>query len=164
MPRVAVFGTLTHLKGADVLVEMARLGARRGLLIEWHAFGSLFSTTTVPSIKTHQAYSVEEMPSLLEQHLIVAAVFPSIIPETFSFVAEELASMAVPFSAFPLGAPHERFGGDRLVFFAKSVTPDALLVATLDAIEAGWERFSSEHSPRPERVRASKSMRHRAPE
>jgi glycosyltransferase involved in cell wall biosynthesis len=35
-------------------------------------------------------------------------MLPSIWPETFSFVAEELMSMQVPLCCFDLGAPAER--------------------------------------------------------
>ena len=141
LPSVGVFGVITHAKGAGLLVRTAEEAARRGYLIEWHVFGTLAVEDPIPTIKVHGKYSAEEMPALIERFGVSAAVFPSIVPETFSFVAEELASMRVPFSAFPLGAPHERFVEDELVFFADRVTPVALLDATLRAIEAGWTRF-----------------------
>jgi glycosyltransferase involved in cell wall biosynthesis len=141
LPKVGVFGVITDAKGAGLLVRTAAEAARRGHLIEWHVFGSLAVKDPFPTIKVHGKYATDEMPLLVERFGISAAVLPSIVPETFSFVADELASMRMPFAAFPLGAPHERLGKSDLVFFADRVTPVALLDATLRAIEAGWTRF-----------------------
>jgi hypothetical protein len=164
MPRVAVFGDITPNKGAQMLIATACLAARRGYFIEWHVFGSFRSPGAVPSMKVHGAYSTDQMPAMLEEHGISAAVLPSVVPETFSYVAEEIASMAVPFAAFPLGAPHERFRGNNLVFFAREVTPGALLGATLDAIEAGWERFAPTISPRAEGAPTTRSTSQGVPD
>jgi hypothetical protein len=164
MPRIAVFGDITPNKGAQMLIATACLAARRGYFIEWHVFGSFRSPGAVPSMKVHGAYSTEQMPAILEEHGISAAVLPSVVPESFSYVAEELASMAVPFAAFPLGAPHERFRGNDRVFFAREIAPEALLVATLDAIEAGWERFAPGSSPLPESPQTAMSAGQGAPE
>ena len=142
-PRVAIFGHIEPAKGSEMLVEMATLAAREGRLIEWHVFGTLTPDTGVRAIKVHGPYDVEEMPDLLEEHGVVAAVIPSICAETFSYVAEELAHMRVPFSAFALGAPFERFHSDENAVFAHRVTPEDLLSATLAAIELGWARFDA---------------------
>ena len=161
LPRVALFGTITEIKGANVLLEMARLAARRGHFIEWHVFGDLYVTdvtVSLPSIKTHGRYSVVQMATLLEEYQISAAVLPSVVPETFSFVAEELASMSVPFSAFPLGAPHERLRDNPLVFFAERMTAESLMSATLEAIEAGWHRFAPDSDSRPDPARPASPM------
>jgi len=53
--------------------------------------------------------------------------FPSIWPETFSFVVQEMMDMGVPLCCFDLGAPAERVGSYRLGRIIPEVSPEAAL-------------------------------------
>lgn len=142
--RIGVFGYIGPEKGAEVLVETAALAAAQGHRLEWHIFGLLSASKIHESIVVHGAYDRADMPQLAERFGIVAAAFPSIVPETFSFVAEELAHMQIPFAAFPLGAPFERLRSNSLVVFASDMSAASLLGATLQAVDLGRIRFGGQ--------------------
>ena len=50
----------------------------------------------------------EDLPDLIEAHAINMFLFPSIWPETFSYVVAGLTALKLPVVAFDLGAPAER--------------------------------------------------------
>jgi glycosyltransferase involved in cell wall biosynthesis len=53
-------------------------------------------------------YKREDLPDLIEAHGINMFLFPSIWPETFSYVVAEMMALELPVVAFDLGAPAER--------------------------------------------------------
>ena len=53
-------------------------------------------------------YEREHLVDLIESHGINMILFPSICPETFSYVIEETMLLRMPIVAFDLGAPGER--------------------------------------------------------
>jgi glycosyltransferase involved in cell wall biosynthesis len=59
-------------------------------------------------------------------------LFPSIWPETFSYVVAEMMAMRLPIVAFDLGAPAERLRGYPLARLVAKVDADAALDAMLD--------------------------------
>src|SRR5205814_9892192 len=56
-------------------------------------------------------YRHHELVDLIEAHRINLFFFPSVCPETFSYVTEEMIALEVPIVAFDLGAPGERLRG-----------------------------------------------------
>jgi len=59
-------------------------------------------------IKVLGPYKREELPDIIEREGIEMVLFPSIWPETFSYVTEETIAMGLPVIVFNLGAPYER--------------------------------------------------------
>ena len=53
-------------------------------------------------------YRRDDLVDLIEAHRINMFFFPSVCPETFSYVIEEMILLDVPIVAFDLGAPGER--------------------------------------------------------
>ena len=53
-------------------------------------------------------YRRDDLVDLIEANGINLFFFPSICPETFSYVIEEMICSALPIVAFDLGAPGER--------------------------------------------------------
>ena len=64
-----------------------------------------------------------------------AALFPSIWPESFSYVVQEIMLMGLPFVCFDLGAPAERVrkSAYKDVVIAHDVSSDSMMNA-LDAL------------------------------
>jgi hypothetical protein len=56
-------------------------------------------------------YRQEDLVDLIEGNGINMCFFPSICPETFSYVTEEMIRLDLPIVAFDLGAPGERLRG-----------------------------------------------------
>ena len=56
-------------------------------------------------------YMRSELPDLVEHYGVDMVWFPSIWPETFSYVTEEVMDMGLPIACFDIGAPAERVRG-----------------------------------------------------
>jgi glycosyltransferase involved in cell wall biosynthesis len=77
-------------------------------------------------------YRHEDLVDLIEANGINMFFFPSICPETFSYVTEEMIRLDLPVVAFDLGAPGERlrsYGNGRLCSEVSAPAALALLVA-----------------------------------
>ena len=53
------------------------------------------------------------MPSMLEALGVNVVAFPSIVPETFSYVVSEVLAMDLPIVAFDIGAQGQRVAASR---------------------------------------------------
>jgi glycosyltransferase involved in cell wall biosynthesis len=106
-PVIGIVGEISLHKGAQVVAKLADFIAlsrcQFGLVIIGTMDASIPDGVTVtgPYVPSH-------LPDLLEAHGVNVGFFPSIWPETFSYVTEELIEMRVPLLAFNLGAPAER--------------------------------------------------------
>jgi glycosyltransferase involved in cell wall biosynthesis len=52
-------------------------------------------------------YEPEQLAEIIKNSEVNIFLFPSIVPETFSYVAHELVAMGVPLACFNMGAPAE---------------------------------------------------------
>jgi glycosyltransferase involved in cell wall biosynthesis len=77
------------------------------------------------------AYKHEDLVGLIEANKINLAFFPSICPETFSYVTEEMIRLELPVVAFDLGAPGERLRGYRKGRLCPEVTAESALSTLL---------------------------------
>ncbi|MBC7248075.1 MAG: glycosyltransferase [Actinobacteria bacterium] len=105
---VGAVGRLSYAKGSRLVVEMAVLMRERMPGARVVVIGELDDRPPLENLEVTGFYRREELPELLEAHGVNVCMLPSIWPETFSFVAEELMSMRVPLCCFDLGAPAER--------------------------------------------------------
>ncbi len=71
------------------------------------------------------------MPDLVEAHGINMFLFPSIWPETFSYVVAEMTALELPVVAFDLGAPAERLRGYGLARLCGEVGVESALETML---------------------------------
>ena len=105
---IGVIGTINFHKGAEVLKSIV------GYLDQQQS-GKLtvigrLSQGQINSNRFYQtgAYEPNQLPKLIENSGTNVFLFPSIWPETFSFVTDELIEMDVPVVCFDIGAPSER--------------------------------------------------------
>jgi glycosyltransferase involved in cell wall biosynthesis len=105
--RIGVVGAINYAKGAHIVEEMARLLRDRGLATKIYVIGTFTGNTSEEIIVTGP-YRREELPDIIEELGVNVFLVPSIVPETFSYVTEELIQMEVPLAVFDLGAPAER--------------------------------------------------------
>lgn len=129
---VGVVGTIDLTKGSRVVKDLARLIHEQKLPIDLVVVGSI--NEPIPDeyhVLVTGAYRRDQLPDLLEKHGINISLFPSIWPETFSYVCEELMRMRVPLVAFDLGAPAERIGSYAQGLLVKDTTAQAALQGIL---------------------------------
>lgn len=103
---VAAIGHLSVPKGAAMLRTLAERAAARGLPLRFVVVG----TTDRPGAGVHVTgpFRRELLPDLLEGLGVGACLLPSICPETYSFVTDEMMQTGLPVAVFDVGAPPER--------------------------------------------------------
>jgi len=118
---IGVAGTIGIHKGSLLLYELADTLIKENLDAEIVVIGTLTPYRPHPRITVTGPYCREDLPSLLEKHRVTVALFPSICPETFSYVVHELMSLSMPIVSFALGAQ-----GDVVSGYPKGALADAV--------------------------------------
>ena len=105
---VGVVGHINFEKGAHVIerivdyLESARID---GSVV---VIGSLESGRSSSRLKITGPYRPSDLAEWLDKTNVNICLVPSICPETFSYVSQELIELGVPVASFDLGAPPER--------------------------------------------------------
>lgn len=106
--RIGVVGEIAPHKGSEVVRALSEEVRRSGVDVRVVVVGTLATDESCEHVTVTGRYAPGELPELLERHGVNVCLFPSIWPETFSYVCEELMQMGLPVVAFDLGAPAER--------------------------------------------------------
>lgn len=130
--RIGVVGNIGYHKGANVVRDLAREIARRGLDTRICVIGRV-DTACDPSVVSETGgYDHSELPRLVEKTGANVFLFPSICPETFSFVVQELLEMQLPIACFDMGAPAERVRAYSRGLLLNSSEPSEILQALVE--------------------------------
>jgi len=129
---IGIIGSISVQKGAQVVKEMLARIDRDHPDVCVVVIGTLDIPVKSPRLEVTGTYRHEDLVDLVEARRINLFFFPSICPETFSYVTEEMIRMDVPIVAFDLGAPGERLRGYRNARLCAEVSADSAL-ATLIA-------------------------------
>jgi len=105
---IGVVGEITEAKGAAIVLEMARLIRRQRLPARITVIGQLNGARESQVLRVLGPYQREHLPELVAECGANVFMLPSVWPETFSYVAEELMQLGVPLAVFNMGAPAER--------------------------------------------------------
>lgn len=126
--RIGVVGQIGYHKGAKVVQELANEIKARNLDIQIVVIGIVEAQCDQFVVRQTGAYQHDNLPALIESAGVNIMLFPSIWPETFSYVVQELIEMELPVACFALGAPAERLSN-----YAKGlVLNETTASATLD--------------------------------
>jgi glycosyltransferase involved in cell wall biosynthesis len=107
-PVIGVIGHIATHKGSKIVQAVAEHIKRSGIHARIVVVGNI-DVHLPPDIATITGpYRPELLPEILEMHSVNIGFFPSIWPETFSYVAEEMMVMGLPLVTFDIGAPGER--------------------------------------------------------
>jgi hypothetical protein len=129
-PIVGIVGEINRHKGGLVVRELAEYIEATGKNVHIVVVGTI-ECKLPKGVTITGPYVQKQLPELLEKHGINVGFFPSIWPETFSYVTEEMIKMGLPLLAFDLGAPGERVSR----YAYGQVIPLGSPRATLEAIE-----------------------------
>lgn len=134
--KVAVIGNISRPKGADIVADIARLARTRQLPLQIVVIGTLqASTPPGPHLVVHGAFVQSELPELMERYGIDVCLMPSVCPETYSFVTDEIMAMDLPLAVFDIGAPAERVAGYEKGSVIAEATAEAALAAIIRLAE-----------------------------
>lgn len=128
---IGVIGTINAQKGASIVAEMVQLLEAGPLEARIVVLGTLDAAVSSSRLKVTGPYKRDDLPMLVEEHGINMLLFPSIWPETYSYVVDEMMALVMPLVAFDLGAPAERLRGYSMARLAPTVSAEAALDAVL---------------------------------
>lgn len=104
---VAVVGSISRAKGAGMVEELAPALAHRDPAARIVVIGEIDSALRPTNLLVTGPYERRDLPALLAEHRVTVAVIPSVCPETFCYVAQELMMLDVPVACLNLGAQAE---------------------------------------------------------
>jgi len=107
---VGVIGSLNVAKGARVVMDLCAHLGRAATEARVVVIGDVdpAELRQSPNLKVHGRYVARDLPTLVEKYGVNACLLPSICPETFSYVTQEIMAMQLPLVCFNLGAPADR--------------------------------------------------------
>ena len=129
---IGVIGEITEQKGARIVTAMVDEIDRAGLDVRIVVIGTLAAAHRSARLTVTGAYQRKDLVDLIESHGINMLFFPSIWPETFSYVVAEMIALELPIVAFDLGAPAERLRRHPLARLAPEVDGRAALATAID--------------------------------
>ena len=135
---IGVVGEISYAKGAEVVAELFDLLQRTRSPARLSVIGTL-DKRYAGDIPQTGRYRAVDLPDLLAELGINVCLVPSIWPETFCYVAEELIRLGMPVAAFDLGAPAERLRDYPAGLVLTSREP-ALILGQLEAF---WRALGS---------------------
>jgi glycosyltransferase involved in cell wall biosynthesis len=137
--RIGVVGQIGHSKGAKIVQELAEEIRTRKLDIQIVVIGTIEVPCEPSVVRETGPYQHDKLPALIESSGVNIMLFPSIWPETFSYVVQELMELDLPVACYSLGAPAERISK-----FAKGrILEDMTASATLDNLISFFQRVYS---------------------
>ena len=104
---IGIIGSLNPIKGIKIVKQLGDFIKNKGVDAAITVIGEV-SEEMSSDIKIHGKYSVNDLPDLIETYGVNLILFPSIVPETFSYTISEAMKMKLPIVAFNLGAQGQR--------------------------------------------------------
>ena len=126
---IAVVGQINIPKGAKILYDLALLLQKRQPQARLTLVGDLVAPGLVlPDFVTVTGrYQKERLAVILRELGVTVGLIPSLCPETFNYVCQELMLLGLPLVCFDIGAPPERVRERGLV--AQEATAESALEA-----------------------------------
>lgn len=105
---IGVVGAITVHKGAKIIAELDEIWQQSGKTVNIVIIGDLLYGRPTPRMTVTGRYQRKQLPALLTQHQVDCVLVPSVWPETFCYVVQELMMLSVPVACFNFGAQAER--------------------------------------------------------
>src|SRR6185312_15097274 len=129
---IGVIGEISPQKGALVVRDLAARIERERIDARIVVLGTLNVAYRSQRLHVTGAYRREDLVDLVEENGVNVFFFPSVWPETFSYVVAEMIALKLPIVAFDLGAPAERLRHYPLARLCPEVSAAAALATLLD--------------------------------
>lgn len=114
--KIGVVGQIGYHKGAKFVQGLAREIAERKLKIQIVIIGEIEVKCDSSVVSQTGKYQPDQLSTLIRLEGVNIMLFPSICPETFSYVVHELINLELPVACFDMGAP-----ADRLAMYSKGL-------------------------------------------
>ena len=130
---IGVVGRIGAHKGATQVARLARHIAETGANARITVFGTLEEPAPASVVSQTGVYSAEALPALCAEQGVNVFWFPSIWPESFSFVVHEMKAMGLPVLAYDVGAQADTLvDEDRHRVVSLDTSPEDILATLTD--------------------------------
>jgi len=123
---IGVLGSISYIKGADVINNLAGYLEEKKYTAEIHIIGTTSGIRKSEKIKEYGAFKIEEIPQIVAKQGIDIFLIPSIWPETFSYTTSEVMALDMPVAVFDIGAPAERVKAYKKGMILPSQDPESI--------------------------------------
>ncbi len=127
---IGIIGSLNPIKGINIVRQLGDFIKNEGVDAAITVIGEV-SEEMSSDIKIHGKYSVNDLPDLIETYGVNLILFPSIVPETFSYTISEAMKMKLPIVAFNLGAQGQRVSKYNLGKVIPTGSPSEVIFKTI---------------------------------
>jgi len=155
--KIGVVGDLGFHKGSQMVIDVAQILARKAPGTGITVIGKLDREAPVQNLEITGPFQTADLPALLEKYGINMCFFPSIWPETFSFVCSELMELGMPLCCYDLGAQGDRVRGYPLGRIIREINAEA----TVDDILQFYHSLRS-HTGRSGTRKSAQKLEHQA--
>ncbi len=124
---LGVVGQIGFHKGSKFLQALASEIERRCSPVRIVVIGTIETACNPNVVSQTGAYRQDQLPGFIEKSGANVMLFPSIWPETFSYVVQELMALDLPVACFAMGAPAERIGAYSKGLVLRSLSPASVL-------------------------------------
>ena len=131
---VGIVGNITEIKGYSILIELLEKSLYNNYNIVFYCIGKLYKDVSYKNLFVTGVYK-DNLVEIVERYDIDIFIMPSICPETFSYVTEEIILMDKPIISFNLGAQGEKISKYDKGYMAKEISADSILEILLDFYE-----------------------------
>jgi len=104
---IGIVGNIGYAKGAHIVRELSFEVKRRDQEIKIVIIGTIDAKCDTSIVQQTGSYKREYLPELIRKSGANIMLFPSICPETFSYVAHEIVKLELPLACFNIGAQAE---------------------------------------------------------
>lgn len=135
---VGIFGAIQNVdKGCYIVKDFLEYSKNKDFQI--YLNGTLRNDCSVYSDNIHYIgpYKTEFLKEIIIEQGLTVAFFPSVWPETFSYLVSELIAAGLPIACFNLGAQAEKVSQYKYGQIIKENTNEAILEALKAAYEKG---------------------------
>jgi glycosyltransferase involved in cell wall biosynthesis len=105
---IGVLGEIGPHKGCAIVQALSEEIVRQKARIRISVIGTLEADCDAAVVTETGPYEPSSLVDMVEASGANVFLFPSIWPETFSYVVDELMQLEVPIACFDMGAPAER--------------------------------------------------------
>jgi hypothetical protein len=105
---IGVLGEIGHHKGCAIVQALSEEIIRQNAGTRISVIGTLEADCDARVVSETGPYDASSLVDMVENSGANVFLFPSIWPETFSYVIDELMQLEVPIVCFDMGAPAER--------------------------------------------------------
>lgn len=134
---LGIVGQIGYHKGIEVIGELVRCIRQRGLDVRISVIGAVEAPMDSRIVSQTGPYKRDDLPRLIAESGANIMLFPSVWPETFSYVVQELMALQLPVACFGMGAPAERVRP----YEKGLILEDGDGAALLDQLQAFFERL-----------------------